>query len=448
MITKKTISEFLSNEYKDFAMYTIENRAIASVIDSFKTSQRKIIYISNQIWKTGNEKPLKVFQLSGKVSSDTFYHHSGTSMENAIITMAQRFKNNIPFLEEDGQFGSLRSPQAGAPRYIGTKLSDNFRKIYKDFDLLEYRDEEGEKIEPYYFLPIIPTILLNGTTGIAVGFASTIMGRNINDIIDSCILFLKNKKVTNINPYIERFNGSINADPDNHKRWIIRGKYQKINNTTINITELPPSLTYEKYEEILDKLAEDKIIISYEDKCRDSINYIVKMSKASLESLLDKDIIKLFKLEEQVTENYSTLDENGNLKIFENSSEIIEYFVNFRLKFYKKRKDNQISHLENNIKILSNKYKFIRLILDKIISINNIEKKVIIQSLKDNNLEIIDNSYEYLLRMPISSLTKENSEALAKEIENANKNIDEIKKTDPKEMYIKDLNELKKSFKK
>ena len=141
MNTEKTISDFLSNEYKEFAMYSIEGRAIPSVIDGFKPTHRKIIHISNQIWKTGNEKNLKVFQLAGKVASDAFYHHGNTSLENAIVTMAQKFKNNAALLEEDGQFGSLRSPQPGAARYIGTKLSNNFRLIYKDFDLLDYKEE-------------------------------------------------------------------------------------------------------------------------------------------------------------------------------------------------------------------------------------------------------------------------------------------------------------------
>jgi len=75
MISEKSITEFLSDEYKEFAMYTIENRAIPSVIDGFKPSQRKIIHVSNQIWRTGSEKTLKVFQLAGKVASDAYYHH-------------------------------------------------------------------------------------------------------------------------------------------------------------------------------------------------------------------------------------------------------------------------------------------------------------------------------------------------------------------------------------
>ena len=192
-MTEKTISDFLANEYKEFAMYVVEGRAIPSVIDGFKPSQRKIIHVANQIWKTGGEKTLKVFQLSGKVASDCFYHHGDASLSNAIITMAQKFKNNASLLEEDGQFGSLRSPQAGAPRYIGTKLSDNFRLIYKDFELLEHKEEEGESIEPKFFLPIVPTVLLNGSSGIAVGFASNVLNRDIKSIIDACVKVLADK---------------------------------------------------------------------------------------------------------------------------------------------------------------------------------------------------------------------------------------------------------------
>ena len=135
-VNEKSITGFLSDEYKEFAMYTIENRALPSSIDGFKSSQRKVVHISNRIWKTGKEKPIKVFQLCGKVSSDCFYHHGDSSLSGVITTMAQKFKNNAPLLEEDGQFGSLRAPQAGAPRYIGTKLSENFKLLYKDNWLL------------------------------------------------------------------------------------------------------------------------------------------------------------------------------------------------------------------------------------------------------------------------------------------------------------------------
>jgi DNA topoisomerase-2 len=447
MITEKTISEFLSEEYKEFAMYSIEGRAIPSVVDGFKPTQRKIIHISNQIWKTGSEKNLKVFQLAGKVASDAFYHHGNTSLENAIVTMAQKFKNNAALLEEDGQFGSLRSPQPGAARYIGTKLSNNFRLIYKDFDLLDYKEEEGESIEPRYFLPIIPTVLLNGSSGIAVGFASNVLNREIKSIIDSCGRVLMGKSPGVIKPSLNEFTGEFIQDKENSKRWIIRGRFQKTNTTTIKILELPPSMTYEKYEELLDKLCDSKDIVSYDDNCKDNIDYTIKFNRSILEKLDDEKIIKLLKLEESSTEIFSTLDEFGKLKIFETSEEIIEYFVNFRLTYYYKRKDFQLAKLNRELKILSNRGRFIKAILDEKLKINNVSKDEIIVGIEELKLEKIDDSFDYLLRMPIYSLTKELFEKMKKDFTDKKVEIKTLEETDPKDMYLLDLSELKKKFK-
>ena len=446
-MTEKTITEFLSVEYKDFAMYSIEGRAIPSVVDGFKPSQRKVIHVANQIWKTGNEKVLKIFQLSGKVASDVFYHHGDASLNSAIINMAQKFKNNAPLLEEDGQFGSLRSPQAGAPRYIGTKLSDNFRLMYKDFDLLNYKEEEGESIEPEFFLPIIPTVLINGSSGIAVGFATNILNRDVKSVTDSCIKVLTGKKIEEIAPSLREFTGDFVQDTDNHKRWIIRGKIEKLNTSTVKITELPPSMTFEKYEDLLEKLCDSKEIVSYDDNCKDSIEYIIKFTRADLEKLTDDKLIKMFKLEEASTEIFSTLDENGKLKIFENTSEIIEYFVNFRLTYYHKRKAFMLDKMNRDLKILSNRGRFIKAILDEKLKINNVSKTLIIQGIEEMGLDKIDESYDYLLRMPIYSLTKELFEKLKEDFTTKKAEIKKLEETDPKDMYLDDLNDLKKKFK-
>ena len=446
-MNQKSITNFLSNEYKGFAFYVIENRALPSVIDGFKPTQRKIIHVCSQIWKTGSEKPLKVFQLGGKVASDAFYHHGNMSLENAIVTMAQKFKNNAALLEEVGQYGSLRSPQAGAPRYIGTKLNNNFKLIYKDSDLLEFKEEEGESIEPHYFLPIIPMVLINGSSGIAVGFAMNILNRDIKSVTEACISTLKGKNITEIKPSINEFSGEFIQDEDNNKRWIIRGKFQRVNTSTIRITELPPSMTYEKYEAILDKLCDDKVIVSYDNNCKDNIDYVIKFTRAELEKITDDKIIKIFKLEEYSTEIFSTLDEFGKLKIFENTSDIIRYFVNFRLEYYHKRKEFMLNKMRHDLKVLSNRGRFIKAILDEKLKVNNVSKPDIIKGIEEMNLEQIDGNYDYLLRMPIYSLTKELFEKLKADFTAKKAEIKVLEETDPKDMYLLDLNELKNKFK-
>ena len=446
-MSNKTISEFLSKEYKEFSLYTIENRAIPSIIDGFKPTHRKVIHVCSDIWKSGTEKPLKVFQLAGKIASDAFYHHGNQSLENAIITMAQRFKNNMSLLEEIGQFGSLRSPEAGASRYIGTKLNKNFRLLYKDFELLNYKEEEGVEIEPSFFLPIVPTILINGSSGIAVGFASNILNRNPVDIIVACESILKGKKISDIKPFIPSFNGEYIRDKDNHKRWIIRGKYTIVNTTTIKISELPPSMTYEKYENILDFLVESKLISSYDDNCKDNVDYTIKFNRGYLQSIDEDKIIKLLKLEETSTEIFTTLDETGKLKIFESDKEIIEYFVQFRLGFYSKRKDYLLDKIKYELKVLSNRGKFIKAILDNKLEIKNRPKSEIIIDIEKLKLDKIDESYDYLLRMPIYSMTKEMFDKLKEDYSTKKSEMEEIMKLDPKDMYLLDLSELKKKLK-
>jgi DNA topoisomerase-2 len=370
-----------------------------------------------------------------------------SSLESSIVTMAQSFKNNLPLLEEIGQFGSLRSPEPAAARYIGTKLNKNFRLLYKDFELLTYKEEEGESIEPHFFLPIVPTVLINGSSGIAVGFSSNILNRNPLDIINSCESILKGKKISEIKPFNPFFNGDYVRDTENHKKWFIRGKLTIANTTSVKVTELPPSMTFEKYENILDSLVDSKAIVSYEDNCKDSIDYTIKFTRESLSQLSEEKLIKLLKLEETETEIFTTLDETGKLKIFERDGDIINYFVNFRLEYYHKRKEFLLNKLKSELKLLSNRGRFIKAILDGRIEVKNTPKDEIIKSIENLGLDKMDDSYDYLLRMPIWSLTKEVFDKLKGDYTTKKLELEELEKVDPKDMYIQDLSDLKKKLK-
>lgn len=443
----KTVTQYLDTDYKEYAKYVVEERAIPSVIDGFKPTQRKIIFVANKVWRSGNEKPLKIFQLAGKVASDAHYHHGDGSLNGAIVTMAQKFKNSMPVLESIGQFGSLRSPEAGAPRYISTKLHPNFRLLYKDFELLESRHEEGNEIEPMFFLPIIPTVLLNGGSGIAVGFATNILNRNPIALVDACLKRLEGKKFADPAPWYLEFSGECIQNPESHLSWTFRGKYEVKNTSTVRVSELPPSVTYEKFDQHLINIEDKRSIAAYENNCKSNIDYFVKFRREDLKTIKDSvKLERLLKMEERQTENFTVLDETGQLKIFTSAREIIEYFVDFRLGYYSKRKAFIIGKLEAELLVLSNRARFIKAIIDGELAVNNVPRVQIILYLETADFDQVDGSYSYLLNMPIHTLTLEKFQELLSQVEGKEHELVEIKKIEPINMYKSDLLELKKAL--
>ena len=444
MNNNRTISDFLNKEYRDYSYHIIENRAIPSLIDGFKPTQRKIIFVSSKYIKKSFNT---VETLAGRIVSDAFYHHGAVSAEGAIVNMTQEFKNNFSLFEKDGQFGSLKAPIASAPRYIKVKLHENYDLVYKDNELLEFKEEEGTKIEPKFYLPIIPMVIINGGSGIAVGHASNILNREIKPLIKDCISHLKNGKISALKPSIDTFSGTFTKDKDNHKKWYIKGKFLKENTSTVKVSELPPSLTYEKFEELLDNLLEKREISNWENHGKGVINYVIKFTREKLESLTEQDIDKMLKLTDQVTENFTVLDEMGKLKIFDSAEEILKYFVNFRLTYYQKRKDYLLNKIKESIFLMENKILFIKGVLDSKIEVRNKKKDDIIKDIIKLNIKEIDGGYDYLLSMPIYSLSKEKWMELQNSIKD--KKIEEktIKSSIPKEIYLAELEELYKKVK-
>ncbi len=441
-------TDFLNTELKEYAMDILENRCIPSCIDSFKPSQRKVVYIADKIWKNCNEKPIKVFMLTGRVASEAYYHHGNQSMDALITNMGQKFKNNMPVLEGIGQYGSLRSREAGASRYISTKLHSNFRLLYKDFELLENQIEEGVVVEPKWYLPILPMVIVNSSKSIGMGFASNILGRNPKDVVNACIDYLNGKKIKELKPWLSEFSGTWTRDLENKNKWYSKGIYT-INEKKgeVHVTELPPDWEFEKYESYLDSLVEKKVIKDYDNNSSANIDYLLKFKKDELQELIAKDKLEaILKIVDSETENLTTLDENEKLKIFDCVEDIVKYFVDFRLVFYQKRKDYLIDKISKELRLLAYKAKFIKAIIDKKLVVNNVKKEVIIKWLDENKFEKIDDSYNYLLNMPIYSLTYERYMELMKNAKEKKEELEEIKGKEPKEMYLVDLNELKKKL--
>ena len=231
-ITKRNISDFLNKEYKNYAMSVIEERAIPSIIDGFKPTARKVMHgaLAGDL-KSG--KLQKLLVLTGDTFKHSLYAHGDISLAGVATGLAQDFNDNLPPLFGEGQFGSLRSPIAGSPRYLYIKHSKYMDLIYKtDYDLLDFVFEEGQYVEPKNYLPIIPTILTKQNIGVAVGYSMHNLSYNPIDIIDACLDVInsrenaKQKIKTVIRPYVKGIKQGNWKYEDGH--WVNYGEWKYI----------------------------------------------------------------------------------------------------------------------------------------------------------------------------------------------------------------------------
>jgi DNA topoisomerase-2 len=209
---------------------------------------------------------IKVAQFSGYVSEHSCYHHGEASLNGAIIGLAQNYvgSNNINLFMPCGQFGTrlLGGKDSASERYIYTYLNPITRKIYSELDdaVLHYIEDDGYSVEPIYYVPIIPMILVNGTKGIGTGFSTDIMSYNPIQIIDYLVGKLnktENHKTLLIEPYYQGFKGKIYPIDDTHNKYIIKGNYEILGNDKIRISELPIGTWTQDYKEFLESLIEN-----------------------------------------------------------------------------------------------------------------------------------------------------------------------------------------------
>lgn len=453
------ISDLIHKELKHFSVYD-NMRSIPHLMDGLKPSQRKILYAC---LKRNLTSTIRVSQLAGYVSEVSEYHHGEVSLQEAIVSMAQDFvgSNNLNLLFPEDQFGSrITSNDSASPRYIHTCLSKYTTKIFPQVDnpLLNYnKGDEGDFIEPEYYYPIIPMILVNGSKGIGSGFSTEIPSYNPLDLITFLKNLLTGKELQEtLIPYYRNFKGQIKLDKKS-KRFYTYGVYEYKAPNKIIITELPVKRWTEKYRETLNSLEENGTLKSYKDKSTDTDIWF-ELEFKDTERL--KEMINTNSIYEQLDlitkfslNNMNLFVKNegtgkNEIKIFQSPEEIIKHYYYSRLSLYQKRKEYIIPQLEFKISLLDNKIRFITLYIDGTLKIQNVEEQKIIQQLEDLNFDKINDSFDYLLDMKIRILTKEQIKKLETENEKMKKEKEILEKTSPEELWIQELKELEKALEK
>jgi DNA topoisomerase-2 len=445
------ITDYFNVDVCNYASYD-NYRKIGSCIDGLKPSSRKCIYT---VLKNNITTPKKVSQLKSDAASQTQYLHGDQSLEGVFVSLAQDFagSNNIPLLKREGTFGTRLIPSAAAGRYIFTCKEDYLDYIFRKEDepVLIQQIFEGEVIEPKFYVPIIPLLVVNGSIGLTTGFTQKILQHNIKDVIK----YLKNKlngskHVVTVNPYFKDFTGIIEEAKDKDVgSWIISGKISQISSNEIEITEIPVNYTLESYTSILDKLEDEKLIKEYRDLSDNGkFKFRVKLYRNGQGiEMNDKNILSKLKLISAVTENYTSFDENNKIFEFKSIYEILDHFYNVRLKFYQHRKDHIINDLKQKIVENVSKYTFINgVVTDEIKIAKKTNEEIIKQLEKFDKIIKLNDSYDYLLNMPMRSMTKEQLKKLLELVKSQKEKLNSLKETTLEQMWLSDLDELEKKL--
>ena len=431
------ISKVARNEWLDFAMYTVESRAIPNMIDGLKPVQRFYLYSS----LLNSKRDFKKVSAVAGIISDYGYNHGETSAAGAGQLMAASWNNNVCLVEGRGSFGTRLVQQAGAARYVYTRVHKNFEKYIKDIELSPvHADPEHEP--PSFYLPVLPLVLANGSKGIATGFATSILPRSTKHLAKAVKEYLEKGSIARKLPItFPDFSGKVEYDKENDKYQVI-GSFERKSKTVMVITEVPYGYDREGYIKVLDTLEDNNDIVSYEDKCdKTGFRFEIKLKLASANAWTDERIIRKFKLSKPLSENLTVIDQNGKLREYTNARDLIKDFVDYRLTILQQRINLRKEEEVEESRWLKVKMQFIKAVLDGTIQFKNKKKDVVAtQILKVTDALKLD--VDKLLRINMLSLTDEMVKDLKQQIESSKDRLKFWKTTTPKAQYESDLLEI------
>jgi DNA topoisomerase II len=470
------VSQFIHHDLIQFSMDS-NIRAIPGYC-GLKEVQRKIIA---HMLRHGGSKSEKLPSLSGAVTSTMEYVHGPFALMDSIVTLAQRHvgTNNLPLLVPEGQYGN-RVSDAASSRYLFTKMQKYTRLIFnKDDDaILHYVEEEGKKLEPWYFLPIVPIALINGVVGIGTAFASDIPCHNPVTVINNISHWLNGEPLEPFVPWYHDYTGDIVRRDDGKFKSV--GNY-RLDGDVLTITELPVGRSVDSYHEFLAELARpDELdgkrtgiradiesggrIIADIKKLSTDLNVHIKviLTPGAGARFDEKKLVQYFQLEAPIKSNITMFDDKQVIQRFATAEDMFMYWVRRRLDYYEIRRLTLILSLRSEVKKLMNQVRFLTMVVKDEIDIRRRKRDAIIADLRrlafdearfradDEKVlgdDIIvraksDAGYGYLIRMPIDDLTDEEISRLEELLRRTRAELERLAKIKPQRMWLDDLERL------
>lgn len=431
-----TIERFVNTDLVNYCIYSVE-RALPSVLDGLKTSQRKILYTVLKRGYLTQAKEIKVAQLAGDVAHATLYLHGEASLCGAITNMAQDFcgSNNLNLLVPNGAFGSRlgNGSDSASPRYIYTYAHELARALCSPLDdpLLPLKQEEGTDVEPAAFWPVLPLVLINGSNAIATGFSTSIPMFNPKDVYANVLRALDGQPPQVMVPWFRGFSGLV--EPSEEGKWRVQG-VATLEGEVWTISELPPGLSFTKYSEWL--ASEKSPVTLLADKCNETrAQFTVRFSGEQ-----PRDVLAALKLVDTVSaRNMYLFDAAGGVKKYSSAEEILVEWCAWRLARYEDRRLHVAEAMEAQAATLRNKRRFVGAVVAKKLVVQDYSELELAAVLETKGFDKVRDSYDYLLSIPARSFTRDHVERFERECELATQKAQQARCTTAEALWRADL---------
>lgn len=429
----RTISSIVNKECREYVEYTVEERALPSMIDGLKPVQRYIVFSALK----SATKDFKKIAAIGGVISDFGYNHGEAAALGTAALMANTWTNNYPILHGQGNFGSRIVNDCAEPRYIFAKAHTNFFDMFKDMDLLEPSTVAGSDL-PKYYLPVLPIVLINGVSGIASGYSTKIRPHSVESVKRCVQQVLDTGTCDEPEISFPQFIGKISTAPG--EKWYMEGTYEVIGKTRLIINEIPLKFDRVKYVAVLNALIAKDVILRY-DEVDGEGNFCFKIDLKRDFDTSHANIVKTFKLKQGFGQHINVIDENGKLKPYRNASSLIVDFVNFRTAVLEKRIAKKIVDTKSDYEYAYAKVDFIKKVIAKEIVFDGKTRKQVVDIIESyDNLKAHSSD---LVQMNLYHMTADEIAKLEKIAAEIAKEHEYWKSTTPKKQFIKDLKDIK-----
>ena len=434
------LEDFFKEEYIDFSVYD-NVRKLASYIDGQKNASRKIVHT---VLQQNIDKFVKVSNLGPKVQDYAQYLHG--SLEGTIVNMTADYVgsgNNVPLLEGDGNFGSAFINEAAATRYIFARMNSILKQLFvkDDFVNLEHQDFEGAKIEPRYYVPTLPMLAINGSDGVSIGYAQKILPRDPAQIVKWVQQRAEGAKITaRLTPYWKGMKCKV-VKGENEGQWEVHGSFTRKTKHRITIDALPVGYTLKQYQAVLDKLVDDKVIKDYEDfSDNDEFEFEIQVDRQFGERT-DEWIMTKLKLIKKITENYTCIDENNKIVIFNNIKELLEAWYVKRIEYNNLRKQHLLASMQEEMDYTNARAKFIQGVVEEAIELRNAKETDVIAQGEAYDA-ILKDRVKGFLGLPMRSLTTEEIAKLRAKAKELKSEIAEYSKKTFETILLEDINAI------